>query len=125
MGTYFILTLHKINNLMKRLPFWLLTSLFVASFTIAACGDDEDDITPRDNNKQENTNDSTATNQKDSTSVVPTDSTTTIAPADSTTTIVPTDSTTTVVPTDSTTTVAPADSTSTNKSDSTSVRTRG
>jgi hypothetical protein len=34
---------------MKKLNLWLLASLFVAAFTLAACGDDNDDK-PRDNN---------------------------------------------------------------------------
>ena len=33
---------------MKKLNFWLLASLFVAAFTLAACGDDEEETTGGD-----------------------------------------------------------------------------
>lgn len=35
---------------MKKLNLWLLLSLFVAAFTLTACGDDDDDKAPEDTN---------------------------------------------------------------------------
>ncbi|MBO4611606.1 MAG: hypothetical protein J5671_00365 [Bacteroidaceae bacterium] len=63
---------------MKKLNFWLLVSLFVAAFTVVACGDDEEPLGPDSNN---NTSTDSTANPKDSIGS-PTDSTTT--PTDST-----------------------------------------
>ena len=53
---------------MKKLNFWLLASLFVAAFTVAACGDEDEPLGPDNNNN--NPTDSTTT-PKDSTVTLP------------------------------------------------------
>ena len=51
---------------MKKLNFWLLASLFAASFAVVACGDEEEPVGP---NGGGNGNDSTQVNPNDTTKV--------------------------------------------------------